>query len=787
MKHALQHLSAFKRSMTRLLPWPAPLRPDLDQASLLRDLVAGQATAGAVGDAARAVEFFHRRPAAAGFLSVAEARDCAADYGRGKVAWRQALLGEVERLSKEGLRVYARLAEPLGGGLDWSALPTDAHNDRLYRLRPHRFGFLPRMAMASCLGADCLPALRATLEGWIRQVERTGGADDAYYSNLVVIYRLLAVSWATPFLAARAVEGEETAAEICLLLFRILAADVRYLRPLLGDSTPNNHLLADRFAAWFLAACYPELSGQPAAAPLERVWHAELGRQFQGDGSNFEQSLHYHELGCEMALAYLVIALRRGTTPDCVPALPLIARMLRFQAALADRRGNGFALGDTTDDPLLPLDAGGAWARGAWRVLYRELFDRGFPATAEGAAGAERAYWLLAALRGPERPLPLVVSPEPLGDLAAFPDNGYIAFRDDGSEEQLVFRTGPRPGTTVSPGHAMSDLLSVYWSVGGQPVLEPAGTYSYAATDPLPGGCPEAPRDYFRSPSAHNGPVLRGHDPLGQPKGRFRTIDSGARATTRWRALEGVLAWAEGRLEEAGPLNGWRRGVLRLPGRYALVYDRLPALPEGEELACHWQFAPEAVVAVRSSRQVAASLCGLSAYLCASEGVAAADSVKGRQSPAAGWVSRRYGQLEAAPQVICRLRPGASAVAFVIGHIGSGEAPPQVEVPAVGADGLAVVVRQGDSQGIAIFGRFCGALEGGSLDIDFDGEVLWLGLRGDRCVEARALGLHRLSSEALGLELADVGEQRDPAGWRRLAVGSDSGGLCGHWSAASHA
>src|SRR3546814_13966604 len=61
--------------------------------------------------------------------------------------------------------------------LDWSVLLMDVHDDRLYRLRPHRFGFLPRLAMASCLGAECLPALQRALARWIRQVETAGLAE----------------------------------------------------------------------------------------------------------------------------------------------------------------------------------------------------------------------------------------------------------------------------------------------------------------------------------------------------------------------------------------------------------------------------------------------------------------------------------------------------------------------------------------------------------------------------------------------------------------------------------
>src|SRR3546814_373584 len=188
------------------------------------------------------------------------------------------------------------MAPPLGD-LDWSVLPMDVHDDRLYRLRPHRFGFLPRLAMASCLGAECLPALQRALARWIRQVETAGLAEDAYFSNLVMIHRQVAIAWAMPFLVAKAEQGDRTAAEVCLQLFRIVAADCRYLLPRLGRSVGNNHLLADRFAAWFLAACYPELV--PEAGDLAAAERAEE---------------HTSELQSLMRISYDVFCLKKTTS-----------------------------------------------------------------------------------------------------------------------------------------------------------------------------------------------------------------------------------------------------------------------------------------------------------------------------------------------------------------------------------------------------------------------------------------------------------------------------------------
>lgn len=125
--------------------------------------------------------------------------------------------------------------------------------------------------MAATLGDDTLPAILATLERWITHVDTGDGVADAYFSNLVVIYRLVAISWAAPSIFCSARREGRIAAAVCLRLFQILAADIQHLQPRLGRSVSNNHLLADRFAAWFVAACYPALCPQLDRSKVERA------------------------------------------------------------------------------------------------------------------------------------------------------------------------------------------------------------------------------------------------------------------------------------------------------------------------------------------------------------------------------------------------------------------------------------------------------------------------------------------------------------------------------------
>jgi hypothetical protein len=327
----------------------------------------------------------------------------------------------------------------------------------------------------------------------------------------------------------------------------------------------------------------------------------------------------------------------------------------------------------------------------------------------------------------------------------------------------------------------MSDLLTVYCNMLGRPLLEPSGTYSYGSESTLGSALRGPSRNYFRGPGAHNGVVLRGHDPLGEATTRFRTGDNGTRVSTSWRGLDGVLGWVEGRLKEAGPLNGYRRGVVNVPRRYMLIYDCLPALPSAANVACHWQFAPEADIASLQGRKAVVACKDMAAYLCASNGIAALDARRGRSEPPAGWVSRRYGELTPAPQLICQVEPGARNVAFACGLASEEGDPPDVSVVDGGEGGPVIEVRHGGLLDVFVIGRFAGCLRGQFCDIDVRGEIAWLQFEGEYCLEVRGLGLRHFSSKALSLELEADGLKAMQIGW--CAVASERGveGLSGQW------
>src|SRR3546814_2903078 len=100
------------------------------------------------------------------------------------------------------------------------------------------------------------------------------------------------------------------------------------------------------------------------------------------------------------------------------------------------------------------------------------------------------------------------------------------------------------------------------------------------------------------------------------------------------------------------------------------------------------------------------------------------DCASGSPSPGAGWLSRRYGELEAAPQIICRLQPEARALAFAIG-LAEDDNLPKVAAEAV-AEGTAVVVRHQGIDIVAVFGGFSVALPSRLRSVVHTSELLSL-------------------------------------------------------------
>lgn len=520
---------------------------------------------------------------------------------------------------REHYACYDRRLEPLGAGFDWSGRKLTGH--RLYALRAHRFGFLPLCTLALARAPELAPKLEATLDGWQRHGDDGGRL--AYFSNLVVIQRLLACLSARAILSGLADPASARAAALADRLEEIVRVDAQFLRPRLGAAFANNHLLADRFAGWLLAAGARGLA-DPATCGAARAFEAELLAQTLADGCSFEHSTHYHELVSEFAVLFRAIRERNGLPLD-PDVEERISGMLRFQRALAGMGPEFVDLGDCAEDPILPLN------------LNPHETKRALTASESTVAGGVKGQFLAAVGAAGA-----ALEPGEADDAVRGFDSGGYVFqpRPDGL---TLFRTGPAPGTQLTPGHMHSSFLSLYRQVGADILLAAPGTYSYQ-------GAGDGWRGYFAGRRSRSALSADGWEPLAPITRNFRRNDSGLRVVTDHAACDRAAA-SQGTIVDAHGRAVLTRGLVDLGGGAELVFDVVPGADLLGDRQVVWQFGA-AVAAVVRDGSVRARLAGRTFALSAYPAPAAVRLLRGACDPPGGWVSPAYGWKVPAPQAV---------------------------------------------------------------------------------------------------------------------------------------
>jgi hypothetical protein len=361
---------------------------------------------------------------------------------------------------------------------------------------------------------------------------------------------------------------------------RALAVSGRHIECYLSTYfSPNTHLLGEAVALFFIGTLCPEI---PAARRWrQRGWSIvkqEAGRQVQGDGLHFEQSLYYHVYALDFFIHTAVLA-SVNHRPTPMEFDRTLEQMLGALSVLA-RGGTGPQIGDDDGgrlfDPsrnrrvhmLDPLATGAV------------LFGRGdFKALAGGLR--EETLWLLGESGVAEfERLPNV---EPARKSVAFPVAGLYVMAGDDPGQRLVIDAGPQGAHTAGHGHA--DALSMTASIGGCELLIDSGTFEYVGA--------EGERNRFRGTAAHNTLLVVGRDQA-EPKGPFS-----------WGRLPHVEAegWISGKTFDlfVGSHDGYsrlpnavvhRRYVFSLKSGVWLVRDQ--ALGYGEHaLDLFWHLGPE--------------------------------------------------------------------------------------------------------------------------------------------------------------------------------------------------
>lgn len=569
-----------------------------------------------------------------------------------------------------GLNVYSRRAPALDKSFPWGGVERGPGDDVLYAVRPHRFAFAPRFGLAILYEALPPDVFSEILESWIA-FAKSGTSAYPYLSTLVVIQRSLALSWAYAFVSASSTSKGSAGMRLRLLILRVLRADIDFLLPRLGTGYPNNHLLVERFAAWYFSVVFPEMVS-PARNPadLEKEFTDELLRQTYPDGGGFEHSLHYHEFGCEMAAAYLLLCRRSGR-----PVAPVVSgrvrRMFEFQVELAGPDCVTLGYGNGTEDPLFPLDSEEGYATAGLRELYRSIFCPRLSAAPHSADSIERAFWLLGGEIVPDSH----DSPRSIG-VRSWRNSGFHLFPEPRSPARLVFRTGPGLADDLMSGHMHADLLSVYATSGAQPFLVDAGTWTYrvrTAQAAAPG------RRYFAGPLSHNTLSIDSVDPLGTLRGDFRDGALQVRVRRRRFAAGNHVEWVECEVVGQSPYAGYRRGVVHVEGHYWMLYDRLPSVMPERSVQLRFQTPPS--VRCRLTAHDFAIVEGSDDRFWIAKGstLTRVDVASGELEPPGGWVSPRYGELLPASQLSYTLDGSRSSACLVFGFGGEGAFPVEVE------------------------------------------------------------------------------------------------------------
>ncbi len=654
--------------------------------------------------------------------------------------WPRRQMEAVRADTEAGIPIYSLRGPRIGADFPWEDPHPAARDDGLYAKRPHRFAFAPRHALACHHDSDAAGRLRGMLEGWINRA-RSGRDPHCYDSNLVVIQRLLALSWSWVFLTGCGTADSPERQDLEWTVLRIIEADIRFLEPRLGDSAANNHLLADRFAAWYLRAVFPELLDTAGDGEEELRWRDELLYQTYPDGGSFEHSAHYHEFACEMGAAYLLLCRRQGRPPD--PAIEArVAALLHFQAALTGPEAVPLPFGNGIEDTLFPLDPDEGWCPGSLRELYRALFRPGLEPTRTDNPSWVRAFWLLGGnlAAAPANPV------EPAA-MESFSESGFHVMPDTEPEARMIFRTGPAPGVQVVPGHMHADLLAIYLSVAGHPLIVDAGTYSYRS---LYTGCDAQAlpwRQYFAGPRAHNGPIIDNLDPLGALTRNFRRTGETVRAAVTCQRSND-LALVDGGLIASDPYGNTRRMVIHVLGKYWLVVDIPTATPgRSGSISYGFQFdAGSRIAGTGNGLTIEHPNCAHLVHLAAGGQVGTPDVYEGDMDPIAGWVSPRYGELLEAPQARFGISGPIRPVVFVIQVGQKTPLPPEVSINEFESDTFQITVKFEDFEDMLFVGcRDAGYPPNGNDQLSFRGDLLWLRSFIGVPHEVRWLGARHLS------------------------------------------
>ncbi|MGH8246745.1 MAG: alginate lyase family protein, partial [Gammaproteobacteria bacterium] len=629
--------------------------------------------------------------------------------------WTESAVEQAERLCRHRVEILGHGEIDLGAEIDWHKDPVTGRTwlrrywadydpvrdcsagdpKRVHELNRHQH--LSKLAKAYYLTGEERYAREAIaqIESWIQQNPKSLGIN--WQSSLEIGLRAISWIWTLFFLLPSKSLDERAARRISRSLFAQLDHVYRY--PSIFSS-PNTHLIGEAAALFMAGVLFSELKRGAAWREMgASLLVQEMERQVLSAGIHAEFSPYYHCYALDFYLQALALARRnRIALPDSVWSRS--GRMLDFLMHVTRPDGSIPLIGDDDGGRALAL---GRTDYGTFRdALCTGALLLGRPDFKHQAGEfCEETLWLLGeeawtrfgSMRG--------VAPS--GRVEVYRAAGYLIHRSGWGKEDshLVFKCGGFG--TLGGGHSHADALSLVLFAGSKELLVDPGAYVY--------NCAPDWRAFFRSTRAHNTVVVDEMD-QSEAGGTFGWYTRAVSREMKHRVFsEGV--YAEGEHDGYGRLPGGiihTRRVLSLASGCAIVVDECRG--EGEHrYDLYHHFCPEAELTLRGGPERGRSVeltarigeTGALLFVCAS-GTTEAQTVAGQTAPIQGWVSRRYGEKQAAPVLRASLRSAAPAafLSFVAPLEPSDSAYSARELEVKGGPGLAGVLEHRGLRDIAV-------------------------------------------------------------------------------------
>ncbi|MFL6213163.1 MAG: alginate lyase family protein [Blastocatellia bacterium] len=476
-------------------------------------------------------------------------------------------------------------------------------------------------------------------------VEQAGAWMDAnpvgrginWASSLELAFRSIAWLWALHLMA----DSVALDAAFVARLLKCLIAHGRHVEKYLSTYfSPNTHLTGEALGLLYLGAALPELSRAARWRDTGlRILLDQLPIHVRRDGVYFEQTIYYHRYTVDFYLHLVALA---DATNLALPAEveQRLARALDHLMWMTRPDERAPLIGDDDGGRLIHLSARplddfrDSLATGA------AMMNRGDYKFVAGGAASE-TLWLL----GPDAltRFDSINAQPPARTSHAFAESGYFVMRDGWTSEATYAAIDCGLHGVQSCGHAHADQLSFEYAAQGTTWLVDPGTFTYTGDREM--------RDWFRSTAAHN----------------TVTVDGEQQSTTAgpfaWRHVAestasdlfdaGGFAYFEGshngyeRL--ADPVTHYR-ALLMVKANgdeqpsYLIVRDGFDA-QRSHRYASHYHFAAHCEATAQANVvSITSALGRLSVHTF------------GTSAPSAriesGWVSRAYGERQAAPVAV---------------------------------------------------------------------------------------------------------------------------------------